>query len=162
MLILGLDPGLQCTGYGLIDASVEPTRIIEAGVIRSDSNAPMAARLCELADGLRGLLAQHEAQAVAVEELYAHYDHPRTAIIMGHARGVLLMAAGNAKVPVHTYAATRIKKSLTGNGRATKAQMQRTIASRLGLPTVPEPADVADALAIALCHAETAARGVTV
>ena len=89
---------------------------------------------------------------MAVEQLYAHYEHPRTAILMAHARGVLLLAAGQNGLPVVSYNATRIKKTVTGNGRATKEQVQRTIQRELGLAAVPEPPDVADALAAALCH----------
>jgi crossover junction endodeoxyribonuclease RuvC len=90
---------------------------------------------------------------VAVEELYAHYKHPRTAILMGHARGVILQQASAAGAAVRSFSATRIKKSLTGNGRAGKPQMQRAIQSLLGLAKIPEPPDVADAIAIALCCA---------
>jgi crossover junction endodeoxyribonuclease RuvC len=90
---------------------------------------------------------------VAVEELYAHYKHPRTAILMGHARGVILLSAARLGIEVRSYAATRIKRYLTGNGRATKAQMQRAIQTALGLGTLPEPPDVADAMAIAMCCA---------
>jgi crossover junction endodeoxyribonuclease RuvC len=90
---------------------------------------------------------------VAVEQLYAHYKHPRTAILMGHARGVILQQAAEAGAEVESFAATRIKKSLTGNGHAAKGQMQRAIQAMLALPHVPEPPDVADAIAIALCCA---------
>jgi crossover junction endodeoxyribonuclease RuvC len=89
---------------------------------------------------------------IVVEELYSHYSHPITAVIMGHVRGVIYLRAAEANIPVVSYAATRIKKALTGNGRATKAQMQRMVSSSLRLPTIPEPPDAADALAVALCH----------
>ena len=89
---------------------------------------------------------------VAVEQLYSHYEHPQTAILMGHARGVIFLAAGQRGLPVISYAATRIKKTITGNGRASKEQVQRTVQRELGLPQLPEPPDVADALAVALCH----------
>jgi crossover junction endodeoxyribonuclease RuvC len=90
---------------------------------------------------------------VVVESLYSHYKHPRTAILMGHARGVVLLCASSLGIPVIAYPATRIKKALTGNGRASKLQMQRTILNTLKLAAMPEPPDVADALAVALCHA---------
>jgi crossover junction endodeoxyribonuclease RuvC len=89
---------------------------------------------------------------MAVEQLYSHYEHPRTAILMGHARGAIFLAAAQKKIPVVSYAATRVKKIVTGNGRASKEQVQRTIQRELGLAALPEPPDVADALAIALCH----------
>jgi crossover junction endodeoxyribonuclease RuvC len=89
---------------------------------------------------------------MALEELYSHYKRPRTSILMGHARGVICLAAAQAGISVASYSATRIKKTLTGNGRATKPQMQRAVARELGLASPPEPHDVADALATALCH----------
>ena len=89
---------------------------------------------------------------MAIEQLYSHYKHPRTAILMGHARGVICLAAAEADVAVVSYSATQIKKVLTGNGRAPKIQMQRAIQRELALAAVPEPPDVADALAVALCH----------
>jgi crossover junction endodeoxyribonuclease RuvC len=95
---------------------------------------------------------QFRPQAVAVEQLYAHYDHPRTAILMAHARGVVFLAAAQRGVPVISYNATRIKKTVTGNGRAPKDQVQRAVQRELGLAALPEPPDVADALAAALCH----------
>jgi crossover junction endodeoxyribonuclease RuvC len=98
------------------------------------------------------VIAQFSPEAMAVEELYAHYDHPRTAILMGHARGVIFLAAAQANMPVVSYASTKVKKLITGNGRAPKDQVQRTVQQELGLAHMPEPADVADALAVALCH----------
>jgi crossover junction endodeoxyribonuclease RuvC len=89
---------------------------------------------------------------MALEELYSHYEHPRTSILMGHARGVICLAAAEAGIEVVPYSATQLKKLLTGSGRASKLQMQRAIRNELRLAELPEPADVADALALALCH----------
>jgi crossover junction endodeoxyribonuclease RuvC len=97
-------------------------------------------------------MEQYPPDEVAVEQLYAHYQHPRTAILMAHARGVLFLAAGQRSIPVVSYNATQIKKTVTGSGRASKEQVQRTIQRELNLDQLPEPADVADALAAALCH----------
>lgn len=152
MLILGIDPGLETTGYGLIESAGGQHRVVEAGVIRSNTKMSMADRLLEIAGEITAVLEQFSPDGVAVEELYAHYNHPRTAIVMGHARGIVFLRAAEAGVPVFSYAATRIKKSLTGNGRATKQQMQRMVASTLNLKAVPHPPDAADALAVALCH----------
>lgn len=158
MRILGVDPGLDTTGYGCVEAAPGTTpALLEGGVIRSDAKAPLERRLRDLYEGLAEVCRDLCPDAVVVEELYAHYAHPRTAILMGHARGVLYLAAGRQDLPVASYAATRIKKSLTGSGRASKAQVQASIASALGLAGPPEPADVADALAAALCHASTLA-----
>ena len=96
---------------------------------------------------------------MVVEQLYAHYDHPRTAILMAHARGVLLLAGAQLDLPVHSYNATTIKKTISGSGRAPKAQMQRVVQRELGLAQVPEPSDVADALAVALCQYYLSTRG---
>ena len=112
----------------------------------------MAAKVLSVYKGVVEVIAQFTPEAMAVEQLYAHYDHPRTAILMGHARGVIFLAAAQAGIPVVSYASTQVKKIITGNGRASKEQVQRTIQRELGLATLPEPPDVADALAVALCH----------
>jgi len=151
--ILGVDPGLDRTGYAVLQT--DPIRIAEAGVVRSDSAAPLPGRLVEIETGLSDIIDEHAPELIAVETLYSHYKHPRTAILMGHARGVVLLAAARAGIEVLSLPATRIKKSLTGNGHAGKAQMQKAVAHALQLREVPEPADVADALAIALCAHET-------
>lgn len=150
--ILGIDPGLQITGYGVVEGVMPRPIVREAGVLRPPRGADLAARLRELYDGVNDLLAQYEPRVMVVEQLYAHYRHPRTAILMGHARGAILLAAAQAKVSVLSYSATRIKKIITGHGRAGKDQVQRTIMRELGLAKLPEPPDVADALAVALCH----------
>lgn len=153
--ILGLDPGLQTTGYGVLEASDRGPRVVDAGVIKSaDGRDPsdMAQRVRALYDGLCEVLDEWKPAAMAVEQLYAHYDHPRTAILMAHARGVYLLAGAQRDIPVTSYAATKVKKLVTGSGRATKEQMQYAVMRELGLAKPPEPNDVADALGIALCH----------
>jgi len=104
---------------------------------------------------LESLLENLKPDMVAVEELYSNYAHPKTAVLMGHARGVILQKCAEVGIKVKSFSATRIKKSLTGNGRASKEQMQRTIKTLLSLPDVPEPNDVADAIAAALCCANS-------
>lgn len=158
MRILGVDPGLIATGYSVLETNGDSVTVIEAGVVRTDSSQPLEQRLCELGNELEAILKQFEPDGVAVEELYSHYGHPRTAIIMGHARGVVFLKAAEAGKPVYPYAATRIKKSLTGNGRASKRQVQLMVQSTLRLATVPEPPDTADAIAAALCHMRAFAR----
>jgi len=152
MRVLGIDPGLNITGYGMVDWQDESIQLIEAGVVRTNTSRPMAERLNEISGEIDGIISQFSPDVMAIEELYSHYQHPRTAIIMGHARGVVFAGAARAGISVCSYAATRVKKSLTGNGRASKKQVQLMIRSTLGLTEVPEPADAADALAIALCH----------
>jgi crossover junction endodeoxyribonuclease RuvC len=153
--ILGIDPGLQVTGYAVLEVGPQRPVVCEAGVLRSSEGraaADMAPRLCALYNGLVEVLNQFRPGVVAVEQLYAHYQHPRTAILMAHARGVIFLAAGLQGLPVVSYNATRIKKTITGHGRASKEQVQRTVKQELGLAKVPDPPDVADALAAALCH----------
>lgn len=152
MRTLGIDPGLHITGYGILEITGRNIQLIEAGVIRTNKDADMTTRLYEIGSGMAEVISQFAPDAVAIEELYSHYDHPKTSIIMGHARGVILLKAAEAGVPVFPYASTRVKNTLTGYGRATKQQMQLMMQSTLGLKTLPEPPDIADALAVALCH----------
>lgn len=125
--------------------------LIDGGVIRLEPKSSLADRLVELNDELEKLFEEHRPGICAVEQLYAHYSHPRTAILMGHARGVILLAARREGIRLEHFPANRIKQSVTGNGHASKLQMQRAIQSQWRLPHPPEPPDVADALAVALC-----------
>ena len=151
MRILGIDPGLQITGYGVIDWKPLRPALVDAGVIRLTPKTPIADRLVELETELDSLFDEHKPDAAAVEQLYSNYAHPRTAILMGHARGVILLVARRRGVRVEEFAANRIKQSLTGHGHAGKEQMQRAIQHQWNLPELPDPPDVADALAVALC-----------
>ena len=151
MDVCGIDPGLEITGYAIIRVDGRATAILDAGVFKTNVTAAMPQRLVQLADDFTEVLSQWSPAVVGVEQLYAHYKHPRTAIQMGHARGVLLAAAHRAGADVHSFSATRIKKYLTGNGRASKTQMQQAIQALFNLPKLPEPADVADAIATAYC-----------
>lgn len=155
MRILGIDPGLQVCGYACLDAEGGEEKLVEAGVIRTEGGVPIEQKLDRIAQDARSLLESFHPDVVAVEELYSHYAHPRTAILMGHARGVILQTCAEASIEVRSFSATRIKKSITGNGRASKEQMQRTIQTLLCLPDLPEPHDVADAIAAALCCANS-------
>ncbi len=152
MRILGIDPGLRATGYGVVEFSDGKARIVEAGVIRTGEKQALEARLWEIYTGLRQIMEDTGPEEVVVESLYSNYRHPRTAILMGHARGVAYCVAAEQGINVQSYSATRIKKSLVGTGHATKDQMQRCIGASLGIARLPGPADVADALAVALCH----------
>jgi crossover junction endodeoxyribonuclease RuvC len=157
--ILGVDPGLNTTGYGVIEVErgkfgtvgCGNVRLIEAGIIRSRAKASIESRLNEIFSGVQEVIEAHGPEMLALEQLFSHYERPRTAILMGHARGVICLAAGRAGLDVVHYEATRVKKVMTGNGRAPKHQIQLAVKLQLGLPSIPEPADVADALAIALC-----------
>jgi crossover junction endodeoxyribonuclease RuvC len=150
--ILGVDPGLNITGYGVIEMSSGGAQLREAGVIRGGRGGPLDRRLQKIHAGMVDLLETFQPVALSLEELYSHYARPRTAILMGHARGVICLAAAQASVPVAHYGATHVKKLLTGNGRAGKQQVQLAIRHEFSLAEPPQPADVADALALALCH----------
>ena len=153
MKALGIDPGLVVTGYGALERRVENIRLLEAGTIDSGStHDALPVRLKRLYREVDQLIADHHPDVVALEQLYSHYEHPRTAILMGHARGVICLAAALHDVPVHHYAATQVKSALTGNGRASKEQIQQMVRRTFGLMETPRPPDVADAVAIALCH----------
>jgi len=151
MRILGIDPGLQVCGYACVEADSGQENLIEAGVIRTVRGEALEEKLNRIAEDIETLLNRFDPDVVAVEELYSHYAHPRTAILMGHARGVILQKCGEAGVAIKSFSATRIKKSLTGNGRASKEQVQRAIQTVLALTELPEPNDVADAIAAAMC-----------
>jgi crossover junction endodeoxyribonuclease RuvC len=121
-------------------------------MIRGRSRGDLTARLHEIHEGVCDVLRSFSPAALSIEELYSHYERPRTAILMGHARGVICLAAAQAGISVHSYASTQVKRMLTGNGRAPKSQVQQAICREFSLLAPPEPPDVADAMAIALCH----------
>jgi len=149
--VLGIDPGLNITGYAAVEFGAGEPRIVEAGTIRTDAKGQMPARVAQIHADLAELIGELKPDLVAIEQLYAHYKHPRTAILMAHARGTVLLAAEQAGVAIRSLAATHVKKSLTGNGHASKQLVQRAVQAVCKLKAVPEPPDVADALAIALC-----------
>ena len=156
--VLGIDPGLHVTGYAALDFGAGEPRILEAGALRTDARADMSQRIGQIAADLSGILKELSPDLVAIEQIYAHYKHPRTAILMAHARGAVLLTCHQAGIGVRSLAATAVKKSLTGNGHASKEQVQRAIQALCRLKARPEPPDVADAIAIALCagrHAGT-------
>jgi crossover junction endodeoxyribonuclease RuvC len=155
MKVLGIEPGLNTTGYGVLEIAgrrAAGPRLVEAGVVRSTARGSLAERVAEIHAGVAEVVKSLKPEVLAIEELYTHYERPTTAILMGHARGVIVLAAAQAGIPVKHYAATQIKKTITGSGRAPKWQIQQAIRQELGLAELPEPPDVADALAIALCH----------
>lgn len=153
MKALGIDPGLVITGYGVLEQNNGRINLLEAGTIDSgDPRSPLPTRLRRLFESTTALVEDHRPDSMALEQLYSHYEHPRTAILMGHARGVICVVAGLHDIPLHNYAATQVKSALTGNGRASKDQIQQMVRRTFGLLEVPKPPDVADAIAIALCH----------
>lgn len=153
MQVCGIDPGLETSGYAILTIDGDTTVIRDAGVCRTDTRMALADRLAQIESDFTEIFDQFTPDAVGVEQLYAHYKHPRTAILMGHARGVILAVAARKNLTVHDFSATQVKRHLTGNGRASKTQIQRAVMTTLNLSAPPEPNDVADAIAVALCCA---------
>jgi len=160
MRVLGIDPGLLITGYGVVDFSAARPRLIDGGVIRLNARSSLADRLVVLERELGDLIEEYHPDICAVEQLYSHYNHPRTAILMAHARGVILLAARREKVCVEEFSANRIKKSVVGHGHAGKDQVQRAIQQVLKLKKPLNPPDVADALAVAICCGRQLGNGI--
>ncbi|HEX6221135.1 MAG TPA: crossover junction endodeoxyribonuclease RuvC [Acidimicrobiia bacterium] len=159
MFVLGIDPGLSITGFGLIEGS-HPPRAIRAGVIRTDTELTVPQRLAELHAGLTQVIADTSPDVIAMETVFTNRNL-QTAISVGRASGVVLLAAAQADLAVHEYVPTAIKAAVTGDGSANKDQVQQMVARLLRLSAAPKPADASDALAIALCHARAAPLEVT-
>ncbi|MBT4584283.1 MAG: crossover junction endodeoxyribonuclease RuvC [Phycisphaerae bacterium] len=153
--VLGIDPGLRVAGYGCVTYARSNPRpaLVEAGAIRLDTSQSISHRLLQLWKDITEIINDVSPDIVAVETVFSHARQVGTAITMGHARGVILLAVEAAELPLVELAPAEIKKSITGNGRSTKEQIQMAIAHLLGLKEVPEPPDVADALAIAITGA---------
>lgn len=153
-VVLGVDPGLNTTGYGIVAASGRALRLVEAGILKPCSSGPLPVRLGELFREIGEIMDANHPKAMAIEEVYSHYRHPRTAIIMGHARGVLCLAAAIRDIPVRSIPATHIKKAVTGRGRAGKEQVNGMVRRLLGIQGPLAPYDVSDALAAAIAFCE--------
>ncbi len=149
MRILGIDPALRVTGYGVIDGNGTRVRLVEAGVV-SPTDGALELRLQQLHAAIVEIITQTRPNVVVIEELYTTYKSPGTAILMGHARGVLALASAQAGIPVHTIGHAHVKRALVGSGSARKEQVGAMVARMLGLRSVPRPHDVSDALALAL------------
>jgi crossover junction endodeoxyribonuclease RuvC len=147
--VLGVDPGLVATGYGLLEGSSSNPQVLAAGVITTTTDMSLEARVRIIYDGIHDLLVKHTPDVLVLEDLYAEYKFPRTALIMAHARGVVCLAAGQCGVPVLALAPAEVKRAVAFNGAAPKAQVQHAIGRLLKLSVPPRPSHVADALAIA-------------
>ena len=156
MRVLGFDPGLSITGFACVTGDLIRPAIVDAGVFRLSRGSPappIGDRLVELDEDVRALLDEVKPDLVAIEGMFAHKDHPGTVVKMAHARGVILLAARRAGVEVCELKPAEVKKAATGSGRATKEQMQLAVQAQFRLPEPPSPPDIADAIAIAACHA---------
>src|SRR5512135_1716364 len=154
MRILGIDPGLVTTGYGIIDADRCGIVLKAAGFIKTQVRERLPQRLEHIHAALGRIIDEHGPDALILEKIYAHYKHPLTASLLGHARGVICMLAEELKVPFFEYAATRVKKVVAGNGHASKIQIQKMMEHTLGIKREAlGPADTTDAIALAITHA---------
>ena len=155
--IIGIDPGLNITGYGVMECRHDNVKLLEAGVIRSPraQGENLPARLESLYRGLAEVMEEFHPSTMCLEEVFSHTQYPKTSILMGHALGVICLAARHAGVQVVNFSAKRIKQSVTGNGNASKAQVQRAVQQFFSLNRPPHPPDVSDALAAGLSYVYT-------
>jgi len=155
MLVLGIDPGTAITGYGLVKGEDDDLTLVAYGAITTSSDQPQPERLQRIYRELTALIEDRQPTAVAVEELFFS-KNVRTALSVGQARGVVLLAAANAGLPIHEYTPLQVKQAIVGYGRATKDQVQQMVRMLLALDSVPQPDDAADAIAVAICHIHSA------
>jgi crossover junction endodeoxyribonuclease RuvC len=149
---LGVDPGLNRTGYALLERSSRGPVLREGGLIRSTRGKSLADRVHEIACGIREVVDEFQPSVLAIEQVFSLVRNPKSALLMAHARGAILSMAVDRGIPVVHYTPTQIKRLLTGSGKASKDQIQRAIKTELSLDRLLEPHDVADAFAVALCH----------
>lgn len=150
-LVLGIDPGTAVTGYGVVSLDARgQSALVECGVIRTSARDTLAQRLLEIHDGISELIGRHKPNRVAVESVF-YARNVRTTIVLGHTRGVILLAAAAAGIDIDEFPPAEIKKAITGSGAATKAQIQFMVSRMLRLKSAPQPADAADGVAAALC-----------
>jgi crossover junction endodeoxyribonuclease RuvC len=152
MVILGVDPALTVIGYGAIEAARNKVSLLEAGVIVTSPRDGLPKRLDKIFRGVTKLISDTKPAVLVLEKLYAHYRHPTTAYLLGHARGIICLACSRQNVDMVEYAATRVKKAIVGRGLASKEQVQRMVLNFLELDAMPKYTDVTDALALALAH----------
>jgi crossover junction endodeoxyribonuclease RuvC len=165
MLTLGIDPGTAIMGYGLVESEAggdegrvrgEQLKMVEYGALYTPANTPLVERLPMLYEGLRDLIKEYKPLSVAIEELFFN-KNVRTALAVGHARGIAILAAAHSNLPVGEYTPLQVKQAVVGYGRATKEQVQAMVKILLNMDHIPRPDDAADALAVAICHIHSAA-----
>jgi len=154
MRIFGVDPGSKCTGYGCIETNGSRHRVVVCGALTPPARATFPEKLLAIHAELSKLLTRHRPDSVAIEDLF-YAKNARSALQLGHVRGVLILAASEAGLPVAEYSPTEVKRAVVGYGRAEKQQVQEMVALLLGLDTTPLPFDVSDALAVAVCHSHS-------
>lgn len=154
MIILGIDPGLAITGFGVINYEKNNFKVIQYGVIRTPSKTPLPDRLVKIKEGIETLIQQYNPDCAAIEELFFN-TNAKSAFLVGQARGVSVVTVASAGLPIYEYTPLQVKQGVAGYGRADKNQIQQMVKTLLNLKEIPKPDDAADALAIAMCHAHT-------
>lgn len=152
MKILGIDPGIAIMGYGVVEFKANKVKVIENGVVTTSSKTTTPERLSILYKNLNEIIKEFKPDEFAIEELFFN-QNVKTAITVGHARGIQILSAQENSLPIYEYTPLQIKQAITGYGRANKSQMQKTVTTLLSLKEIPKPDDAADALSVALCHA---------
>lgn len=160
MRILGIDPALTVTGYGVIDVKARALSLVEAGIISTSAGDILPKRLNKIYRSVVGLVKDTSPDVLVLEKIFVHHQHPATAFILGQARGVICLVSATENIPLAEYAATRVKKAIVGKGLASKAQVQRMVAGMLSLKTLPKFMDVTDALALAIAHSHIIRTGI--
>ena len=155
MIILGVDPGVAITGYAILDFNDKSTDVVDYGVIKTDSSTAFPLRLKKIYDEISQIIKQYRPQTLALEEVF-YAQNIKTALKMGHVRAVTLLAAVNCQVAISEFAPRKIKQAVTGNGAASKQQVQKMVTQLLNLPQLPSSFDVSDAMAVAICHCNRA------
>jgi len=154
MVIIGIDPGFAITGYGIIEYSGNKFKLMDVGVITTEAHTELSDRLLTLNNELDVLISRYQPDAMAVEELFFN-TNVKTAIKVGHGRGVALLSAAKAGIKVYEYTPLQVKQAVVGYGRAKKEQVQQMVKVLLNMDKIPKPDDAADALAVAICHAHS-------
>ncbi|MCK5305515.1 MAG: crossover junction endodeoxyribonuclease RuvC [Candidatus Omnitrophica bacterium] len=152
MRIIGIDPGLNATGFGVIEHNKSGSKLIAAGVVRTSVKELIQDRLNKIYNGISEIIRQEKPEVLVLEKVFSHYKHPTTAISLGYARGIICLVSGRAEIPIKSYAAKRVKKAITGRGDAQKQQVQRMVQHLLSIKEEKMPFDLSDALALALAY----------
>ncbi len=150
--IIGVDPALSVTGYGIVDAGDDRVSLVKAGVIKTSSRQPLPDRLNKIYVSIIDIMSAHKPEVMVLEKIFVHYHHPTTAFLLGQARGTICLACASAGLPLVEYSATRVKKAIVGQGLASKSQVQRMVGMTLNLSSLPRYLDVTDALALAIAY----------
>lgn len=156
MVILGIDPGVAITGYGVISYEGNKFKVVEYGAILTEAKSDLSKRLLKISNDMELIIKRLKPDILVVEELFFN-KNIKTALMVGHGRGAVLLTGASLGLPVYEYTPLQVKQAVVGYGRAEKSQIQQMVKTLLCLPQIPKPDDVADALAVAICHAHSAA-----